>query len=635
MASERMKRRLAAVLHADVKGYSRLMGDDEVATVRTLTEYRDVLRERVTAHGGRIVDTAGDGFLVDFPSVMDALDCALDFQKDIKNRNCELPENRRLEFRIGIDVGEVIEQGDKIFGDGVNTAARLEGLAEAGGICISGNAYEQVKKRLSLTYEYLGEKTLKNIGEPVRVYRVLMETKAPTNRVRVEGLNLRWLMNRAIFAAAVFLAMATGLWVWQSYERPASSTSENRSVKMEKPVSAAPDTPSLAVMPFSNLSGDPDQEFLSDGITEEIITTLSKVPKLLVIASNSSFALKGKATNVQQVGRELRVRYVLEGSVRRSGDRVRVTAQLIDAETGHHLWAERYDQELKDILKLQEEITAQVVSAVQVKLTPGEKAWMKADKSPSLNLKALEKFLQAMAYAGEQSEENNLRARSLLEEAITIDPDFSRAYAALARTYLLDIAMGWTEASHDSITKAETYAQKAISLDDSSDFAHLILGRIYLIKREHEAALREAQRTVSLNPNGADGLASLAHIQVFSGRPEESVALLEKAIRLNPITPSWYFSALGNAFLGMKRYDEAIEAYKKALQSRAGRFGVQVFLAAAYSLAGRQVEARTAAEELQRLKPGFSVEKSTERLPYRNPADLARTIDALRAVGLK
>lgn len=634
MTPETMKHRLSAILHADVKGYSRLMSEDEVTTVRTLTEHQNVLKERVKAHGGRIVDTAGDGFLVEFPSVISALDCAVEFQRDINTRNHSMPEDQRMEFRIGIDVGDVVEQGDKIFGDGVNIAARLEGLAEGGGICISGNTYDQVKKRSQSRYQYLGKKTLKNIAEPVRVYRVLIApTTLPSENGPARGLKLRRWSIRLAFATAIFLVLATGLWVWQSYVRPVSSPSESQS--LQKPVSAATDIPSIAVLPFTNLSGDPEQEYFADGITEEIITTLSKVPKLFVIASNSSFALKGKATNIQQVGRELRVRYVLEGSVRRSGDSVRVTAQLIDAETGHHLWAERYDQELKDVLKLQEEVTAQVVSAVHVKLTPGDRAWMKAEKSPSLNLKALEKFMQAMAYAGKENEENNLRARSLLEEAITLDPASSRAYAALARTYLLDITKGWTGDPHESIAKVETYAQKAIALDDSSDFAHMIMSRVHLIKREHDAALREAQRAVTLNPNGADAYASLASIQVFSGRPDKATALLEKAIRLNPISANRYFNALGNAFMGLKRYNEAIEAYRKALQDTADSASVHMFLAATYSLAGRQAEAREAAEELLRLKPRFSVEKAVERLPYKNPADLARIIDALRAAGLK
>jgi len=634
MTTETMKRRLTTLLHADVKGYSRLVSEDEVATVRTLTEYRHVLADFVKAHEGRIVDTAGDGFLLEFPSVISALDCAVEFQRDINTRNHKLPENRRMVFRIGIDVGEVIEQGDKIFGDGVNIAARLEGLAEGGGICISGNAYDQVKKRSRSKYQYLGEKTLKNIGQPVRVYRVLMATTTlPSENGPARSLKLRRWAMLLTFATATFFVMAAAVWIWQFYLRPASSPPESR--PGERPVSTAVDSPSIAVLPFTNLSGDPEQEFFSDGITEEIITTLSKVPKLFVIASNSSFALKGKATNVQQVGRELHVGYVLEGSVRRSGDRVRITAQLIDAGTGHHLWAERYDQELQDVLKLQEEITAQIVSALQVKLTPGDKAWMKVEKSPSLNLKALEKFMQAMDCPGKQNEENNLRARSLLEEAIALDPASSRAYAALAKTYLLDISRGWAGAPHESIAKVETYAQKAIALDDSSDFAHLIMSRAHLIKREHDAALREAQRAVTLNPNGADAYASLARIQVFSGRPEEATALLEKAIRLNPISPNWYFNALGNAFMGMKRYDQAIEAYRKALQDKADSASVHMFLTATYSLAGHQAEASEAAEELLRLKPHFSVEKAAEGLPYKNPGDLARIVDALRAAGLK
>ena len=345
---ERAKRKLSAILSADVKGYSRLMGEDEEATVRTLKAYRQLITELTEKHRGRIVDSPGDNVLDEFSSVVDAVRCAVEIQEELRVRNAELSENRRMEFRIGINLGDVIEEGERIYGDGVNVAARIEGLAEGGGVCISGTAFDQVESKLGLEFEYLGEQAVKNIKKPVRVYRVRMERGVPDVKTRQE-LTL-------------------------------------------------PDKPSIAVLPFDNMSGDPEQEYFSDGITEEIITALSKVPEMFVIARNSTFTYKGKPVKVQQVGEELGVIYVLEGSVRKAGNRVRITAQLVDAVTGHHLWAERYERDLKDIFALQDEITYKILTSLQVTLTEGEQARVWATRTDKLD--AFLKYLQARRYAG-------------------------------------------------------------------------------------------------------------------------------------------------------------------------------------------------------------------------------------------
>lgn len=633
MATEVLKRKLAAVLHADVKGYSRLMGDDDVATVRTLTEYKDVLTRLVQDHRGRVVDTAGDGFLVEFASVVDAVQCAIKLQQEFKAKNAELPEDRRMEFRIGINVGDVIEQGEQIFGDGVNIAARLEGLAEPGGICISGTAYDHVKNKLKLEYEFLGEQYVKNIAEPVRSYRVLTEPGAAARGIggqKVKSPGLRRSVLASVLVLVVAAAVAT---IWHTYPRAPVPPADVSAPKT--PVLDVPDKPSIAVLPFVNMSGDPEQEYFSDGITEEIITRLAQIPKLFVIARNSTFAFKGKPVNVQQVGQELGVRYVLEGSVRRAQDRVRITAQLIDAKSGVHAWAERYDRDLKDIFGVQDEITEHIASALQVKLTGEEQALAAAEKAPARNPEASEKIMRAMDYMGREGQEANLKARDLLEQAAALDPQSARAHAALAKTYLTDVAAGWSQSPRESMEKAETYAQRALALNDKVDFTHLIMSRVCLSKRQHDRAIQEAERAVALNPNGADAWASLGRALVFDCRPEEAIERLNNAIRLNPIPPSWYFQMLGSAYVGAKRYDDAVAAYKKAIQQQPSDPGVLMGLAAAYSLAGRQEEARAAAAELLKAKPGFSVDQAAKKLPYKNPLDLAQLTEALRKAGLK
>ena len=367
MTAQEVKRKLAAILSADVKGYSRLMGEDEKGTVRTLNAYREVMANHIQHHNGRVVDTPGDNVLAEFASVVDAVECAVEIQKDLKTRNAELPENRRMEFRIGVNLGDVIEEGGRIYGDGVNIAARVESLSEAGGICISGTAFDQVRNKLELGYDYLGEQNVKNIALPVRVYKVLMEPQAAGKVIRERRAKPRPRQRVTIGLVVAVIVIVAAVVIWRLYLRPVPPAVEVAS--KEKMAFALPDQPSIAVLPFVNMSGDPKQEFLCDGITEEIINALSKVPELFVISRQSTFFYKGKPVKVKQVSEELGVRYVLEGSVQRSADRIRIKAQFIDALTGDILWADRHDRDLKDIFALQDEITMKVLGGVRVKLT--------------------------------------------------------------------------------------------------------------------------------------------------------------------------------------------------------------------------------------------------------------------------
>ncbi|MBK5101537.1 MAG: tetratricopeptide repeat protein [Desulfobacteraceae bacterium] len=624
MAEEKFRRKLTAILSADVAGYSRLMGEDEEATVRTLTSYREIMGTLIQKHQGRVVDSPGDNLLAEFASVLDAVRSAVEIQEELKARNAQLPDDRKMEFRIGINLGDVIEEGERIYGDGVNIAARVEGLAEPGGICISGTVYEHIKDKLALWEEYLGEHAVKNIKEPVRIYRVRMEPGPEAPKVPL------WRRKTVLAGALAVLVAIIGLGIWNFYFRPPPI--ERASVeRMAYPLS---DKPSIAVLPFTNMSEDTKQEYFSDGITEEIITGLSKMPQVFVIARNSTFTYKGKPVKIQQVSEELGVRYVLEGSFRKVGDRVRVTAQLIDATTGHHLWAERYDRDLKDIFALQDEITMKIMRALEVRLTEGQQARIEQAKGTD-NLEAYVKILQGMEYFGRLNIEGNLLARQMAEEAIALDPEYSRPYRILALTHMMDTRYGSSKSPRESLARAEELAQKALSLDDSDPCSHDVLSFIYLLKREHERAIAEGERSVALDPNGADGHANLGMSLCFAGRLEQSVASFKKAIRLNPFAPSAYFHCLGHAYRMMGRYGEAIAAYKKALHRKPNNLFALTGLAATYSLSGREEEAHAAAAKVLGIHPKFSVEGFAKTTPFKNQADTERFIDTLRKAGLK
>ena len=620
MTADKTKRKLVAVVHADVKGYSRMMGEDDEYTVRTLAANRQEMYRLVKLHQGRVRDTAGDGFLVEFPSVVDAVKFAVEFQREMKKRNADLPEPKKMEFRIGVNIGDVIHDGGTIHGDGVNIAARIEGLADPGGICISGAAYEQVEKRLDLSYEYIGEKAVKNIAKPVPTYKVLLEHREPTglkegSQKVIPGVWRR----RNLIAAAIIVVLVASAVIW--YFQFHAITPPDKSSPAEAPALKLPDKPSIAVLAFDNMSGDPKQEYFSDGITEEIINGLSKMPHLFVIARNSSFAFKGKAVSVKEVGRKLGVRYVLEGSVRKQGDRVRITVQLIDAQTGGHVWSDGFDREMKDIFAVQDEIAEAVVMALQVKLTEGEQlSHWRSRPLARFNREAYEKISQARWYLYRGTADGSVAARKLLEEAIALEPQWAIPYANLAIAYQLAAIFGWSKDPGESGRQAYVMAKKALSLDESLDTAHTVLGFTYQFSGKLDEALAEAERGVELNPNGAEALAVLGGILNSVGRPQEAIPVLQKAMRLNPMPPAWYHAYLGRSYTFTEQYDKAIAEFEKGLRVAPDYATCLLGLAVTYSMAGREKEARKTVSELLRLNPRLSLEHLEKVIQYKDPA---------------
>ena len=629
MITTSFKRKLTAILSADVAGYSRLMGEDEAGTLRTLNTYKEVMGSLIQQYRGRVVSTAGDSVLAEFASVVDAVQCAVEIQQVLRAKNAVLPETRRMEFRIGINLGDVIEEGDSIYGDGVNIAARLEGLAEAGGICISGSAYEQIENKLPLRYEYLGEHEVKNIAKPVRVYRAKIETGEPPEgkvKAKVKSKNWKYL---AIAATVVVIIAAAAL--WQFVLRPTHPPVEVAS--KEKMAFPLPDKPSIAVLPFVNMSDDPKQEFFSDGITEEIITALSKVPRLFVIARNSTFTYKGKPVKVKQVSEELGVRYVLEGSVRKSGDKVRITAQLIDAITGNHLWAERYDRDLKDIFALQDEITLKIIQALQVKLTAGEQAHVIGKGTENLN--AYLKTLQAFEQFLRMNKQGSTMAKQLAKEAIALDPKYARPYAVIAYSHMLDLWFRFSESPEESMKLAVDAAQKALVLDDSDSLTHSCFSALYIMQRQHDKAIASAERALELSPSGGRALSSFGTALIYACRFSEAVQYFEQAIRLDPFPPSSLFRNLGAAYRGIGRYEDAIVQYKKALKLEPDDLFIHLGLAHTYIKLGREKEAQAEAAEVLRIYPKFSLEHYAKTLPLKDQSVADDSIACLRKAGLK
>jgi adenylate cyclase len=629
MTTQEVKRKLAAILSADVKGYSRLMSEEEVGTIQTLNAYKEVIASLIQHHRGRVVDAPGDNVLAEFGSVVDAVQCAIEIQKELKARNADLPENRRMEFRIGVNLGDVVEDGEQILGDGVNIAARLESLSEAGGVCISGTAFDQVKNKLNLGYKYLGEQAVKNILEPVRVYQVLMEPEAAGKVIGEKKAKPRQWERMALSLGVILIVIVAAVVAYFNLRPSAPRVEVASKEKMAFPL---PDVPSIAVLPFVNMSEDPKQEFFADGMTEEIITALSKGPNLFVIARNSTFTYKGKAVKVKQVSEELGVRYVLEGSIQRSGDRIRINAQLIDALTGHHLWAERYDRDVKDIFALQDEITMKIITALQVKLTSGEMIHVLAKGAK--NIDAFTKYLQAVDLWTRLTKETNAQAKKLLEEAIALDPEYPGPYIGLAKTYGMDVYLGTTESPDQSLARAFELAQKAISLDNTNGAAYSVLSWLYATKRQYEKAIAESERAISLNPNSAESYMRLGLVLAYAGRAEEGIPYMQNALRLNPFPSCNYFSNLATIYRESGHYEKAIEASKKALQCEPNTQIPHITLAISYIRLGREEEARAAAAEILRINPKFSLERYAKILPYPQPvAD--RIVEDLRKAGLK
>jgi TolB-like protein/class 3 adenylate cyclase/cytochrome c-type biogenesis protein CcmH/NrfG len=626
MTQEGFKRKLTAILSADVVGYSRLMDDNEEATVRTLNIYRDSMRALIQQHRGRVVDTTGDNLLAEFTSVVDALNCSVKVQRELAERNADLPPKRRMEFRIGVNVGDVIEEEDRIYGDGVNIAARVEALAEAGGICITGRAYDQVKNKLEFGYQYLGEHSVKNIPEPIRAYKVLMEPEAAGKVLGEKRKTKRWI---ALAAAIVLVIGIGGLAGWYFYLKQSKRIDP---ASLDRMAYTLPDKPSIAVLPFVNMSGDLEQEYFSDGITEDLITDLSKISGLFVIARNSAFIYKGKAAKIGEVGRVLGVRYVLEGSVRKANGRVRITAQLVDTTTEGHLWADRYDRDLKDIFALQDEVAQKIVAALEVKLTEDEQE--RLVRKYTDNMEAYDYYLRGAEYYYRFTKEANVQARRLFERAIELDSEFATAYALLGHTYLLDWAMEWNRDPH-ILEQAYEIGQKAIALDDPSGGGYCLVGHVYLSKKRHEKAIAVFERAIDLNANYPMVFAGLGDVLSWAGRPQEAIEYLKKAMRLDPEQSFWYFWFLGHAYFLAGQHEEAIETLKRAVNRNPDFWLAHVYLAASYSEIGRQEEARAEVSEFVRLRPQISSEDLRQGLLYKDQAVLERLFDSLRKAGLK
>jgi adenylate cyclase len=633
MATGDVKRKLTAIFSTDVEGYSRLMEEDELATIETLTSHKEIMGKLIRQYRGRVVDSTGDNLLAEFASVVDAVQCAVEVQQVLSSKNETLPENRRMIFRIGINSGDVIEEGELIYGDGINVAARVESLAVGGGISISGTAFDQLGKKLPLGYEYLGEQSVKNIRKPVRVYRVLTEEEAVGKVIgekRAKPKQWRWV---AIGAAAVLITVVGALAIWNFYFRPAFEPAS-----VEKVAFPLQDKPSIAVLPFTNLSGDPKQEYFSDGITEDIITDLSKVSGLFVIARNSSFSYKGKQVNVQDVAEDLGVRYVLEGSVRRSSNMLRITAQLIDAQTGNHLWAERYDTEIKDIFSVQDEVTQKVVSelAVTLKASESERLWRKHTE----NFEAYDLYLRIVReYWPPEKKEDYLKALESCKRLIELDPNFAGGYQLPSFFLSMGVRFGYSTSPREDVEKALEMAQKAVSLDDTFAPSYNALASAYLTKGQHEDALAAATAAVRIEPGGYNSNMFLGFYLNWMGRGKEAVEALKKAQQLNPKylddRVPWMLDFMGYACFTARRYEESIEAMKKAIDRFGPFVNRQAFLTASYSELGQDDEAKAMARQLLKRHPNFSVTSWKFASLCKNPEDTERLLDALRKAGLK
>jgi len=578
-----MERRLAAIFTADVAGYSRLVGADEEGTIDRLSAHRrELIEPKIAEHQGRLVKTTGDGVLAEFASPVKAVRCAIDVQHGMAARNVDIPEGSRIEFRIGINLGDVVVDDDDIYGDGVNIAARLENIAEPGSVFISRAVRDFVTDTAELVLEDLGERELKNIAKPVQVFRIA----APAQAVAAS----------------------------------------------QAPAPAVPQKPSIAVLPFTNMSGDAEQEYFSDGMTEDLITDLSKISALFVIARNSSFAYKGRLVKVQDIGRDLGVRFVLEGSIRKSGNRVRITAQLIDAESGGHLWAERFDRDLTDIFATQDEVVEKIVRALAVTLTQGEEK--RLGRRGTDNVAAYEAVLRARELLGAATRETVAQARAMYQRAIELDASYAVPHAGLAATAVSDYVSDWADDPGAELDQAERWARRALELDESEPFAHMALGHVLLWRRDHDGALAEFRSMIALDPNFAQGHSATGLALMYAGRAAEALEAFALSERLDPHYPSIVLHYLAQANFSLGNCGTAAKQLLERIARTPGTDSSRMMLAACYGHLGRVEEARAAWAELLKVNPDFSLEQRERVLPYKDPRDFARIADALAKAGL-
>jgi adenylate cyclase len=579
---KKITRKLKAILSADVKGYSLLMADDEIHTIQTLKSYRQIMSDLIHQHSGRVVDNPGDNLLAEFSSAVDAVECSVQIQNRLKKENAKFIEDMQLQFRIGVNVGDVVQDGDRIYGEGVNIAARIESLADAGGVCISRNTYDHIKNKLQVETEYLGEHDVKNIKEPVRVYKVLMDsdTHVPLVEKQLE----------------------------------------------------LPDKPSIAVLPFDNMSGDPSQEYFSDGLTEQIISGLSKVNNLFVIARNSSFAYKGKEANVKQIAQELGVKYILEGSVQRSDDKIRITAQLIDTATDYHMWSNTYDNDISDIFKLQDAITLKLCEEMEINLTSGEQAILWAGQTS--DLQAYHIGQKGMHYFNRNNRQDNVQARHLFLQAFELDETFAGAVALIGWTHQFDMLSAWSDNLEESFLKAEKYAHKAIELDEFLDTPHTLLAWNYMYKREYDKSIEESERAVVLNSNGANAIINYGLLIGYAGEPEKGIIFLKKGIRLDPVPAVFSLYSLADGYYQLGQYEKAIDLLNSCLRIEPEAFLPNILLTACYIHLNGIDKAQDQAKKVLEIDPKFSLEAYAMNLPQKDREMINKLVEALHLAGL-
>ena len=585
--TDNKERRLGAILFADVAGYSSLMGDDELATYDAIKIHLDTFERYSSHYQGQVMEVRGDGVFALFDSVVNAVRFSMDVQKAVDAANEAVPEERRVRFRIGVNLGEVLKDKKQVFGDSVNIAARIEGLAEPGGVCVSGAVYEQIKNKLRYGYEYLGPQNLKNIRSPVEIFRV---------RSEVHG---------ATMAASPRMTMrGSGL------------------------VRGSVNLPSVVVLPFVNLSGDPSEHWFSDGITEDIITNLSKFHSLFVIARSSAFAYKNQSLSPQQAAKELGVRYVTQGSIRKAGERVRISVELADAENGRTIWADHYDRVLDDIFAVQDEIAFMIVGACAAQIETRESERLR-QMMPS-DLQAYGLVLQGQQHIFRYTRDSNQAARKLYESAMAADPRYARAMAAVSRTLNLDWRYSWSESREGALDKALELAQQAALIDESDARGFGELGFVHLYRKEHDAAIRSYTRALTLNPNDADLMSDMADAMAHSGQSEKAIELLQKAMRLNPFYPDQYLWHLGGAYFNLKRYDEAIDTLLYMHNPTEGRR----LLAACYGQLGKESEAKEQAAKVIEAHPNFSLDRWASVQPDKFSDDVEHFVEGLKKAGL-
>ncbi len=584
MGTQAVQRRLAAILSADVAGYSRLMGEDEAGTLAALKAHRaEFIDLEIAARGGRIVKLMGDGALVEFASVVDAVECAVAVQRGMAERNADVPEDTRIAFRVGVNLGDIIVEGDDIYGDGVNVAARIQEIAAPGGVALSSVAHDQVEGKIEAAFEDAGEHDLKNVAKPVRVFRWADGAAAPVR---------------------------------------------------EAPL-ALPDKPSIAVLPFTNMSGDPEQEYFSDGISEDIITALSKFRSLFVIARNSSFAFKGQSVDVKELSKRLGVRYLVEGSVRRAGNRVRITAQLVDAVADAHLWAERYDRDLDDIFAVQDEVTHAIVTAIEPALGSVERG--RAHRKPTERLDAWESYQRGLWHSYRYTAADNTEAQSFFRRAIELDPNFAPAHAGLGYAIYISVLLGFRTDRAPALGEARDAAERAVMLDGDDALGHVVVGRVHLMAGEYDAAISACKTALALNPNLATARYGLGTALSWSGRYEEGIVELDEAIRLSPRDPMlWAFLSIkAEAYMAMERYEEGLEFVRAAQRQPNAAYSANMLEVVALAQLDRIEEARQALERVHAIKPDFDLNFIVNTVKQMRAVGFEFLLDGLKKAGLE